>query len=46
MGQREKAIASFKTALELDHSQKDIILKILDLYVQGGASKLDKAKAK
>ena len=48
LGQGEKALSSFKTALELDPSQKELILKIVDLFcrLQAKGNKVEEGKAR
>ena len=46
--QREKALDEFRRAVELDPGQRDIVLKICELYAEcnGGESGIDRDRAR
>ncbi len=46
LGQKDKAVASYKTVYELDPSQKDAVLKVCELLVDSGEGSKDKSKAR
>jgi E3 SUMO-protein ligase RanBP2 len=43
--QRERALQSYKTALELDAGQKELVIKICELLVAGASDNLDGDRA-
>lgn len=46
LGQRERALASYKISYDLDQSQKDVVLKVCELLVASGEGNIDKSKAR